>query len=43
MVKEEEELDKELDKKDNKDKNAELVNPTIKWEPYKPLEEENSF
>ena len=37
------ELDKDLDKEDNKDKNTELVDLTIKREPYKPLEEEKGF
>jgi hypothetical protein len=43
VVDKEEELDKDLDEKDDKDKDAELVNPTIKREPYKPPEEEDSF
>ena len=42
-MEEEEELDKDLDKEDNKDKDIELVNLTIKWEPYEPLEEEEAF
>jgi hypothetical protein len=42
-VEEEEESDEDLDKKDDEDKDAELVNPTIKREPRKPPEEENSF
>jgi len=37
------ELDKSLDKEDNKDKDIELVNLTIKWEPRKPLEKEEGF
>ena len=40
---ESQELDKDLDKEDNKDKNAELVDLTIKREPYEPLEEEEGF
>jgi hypothetical protein len=36
-------LDKDLDEEDDKDKNAELVDPTIKREPYKPPEEEEGF
>ena len=43
VVEEEVELDKDLDKEDDKDKNIELVDPTIKREPYKPLEEKEGF
>jgi hypothetical protein len=37
------ESDKDLDKEDDEDKNTELVNPTIKQEPYEPPEEEEGF
>jgi len=40
---ESQELDEDLDKEDDEDKNAELVNPTIKQEPREPLEEEEGF
>jgi len=40
---ESQELDKDLNKEDNKDKDTELVNPTIKREPREPLEEEEGF
>jgi len=36
-------LDEDLDKEDNKNKDAELVNPTIKWEPCEPPEEGEGF
>jgi len=36
-------LDKDLDEEDDEDKNAELVDPTIKQEPCEPLEEEEGF
>ena len=37
------ELDEDLNKEDNKDKNTELVNLTIKQELYKPLKEKKGF
>ena len=40
---ESQELDEDLDEEDNKDKNTELVNPTIKQKPCKPPEEEKGF
>jgi len=40
---ESQESDEDLDKEDDEDKNAELVNLTIKREPYKPPEEEKGF
>jgi hypothetical protein len=42
-VEEEEELDKDLDEKDDEDKDTELVDPTIKREPREPPEEEDGF
>ena len=43
VVKEEEESDEDLNEKDNKNEGVKLVNPTIKLEPYEPLEEKNGF
>ena len=40
---ESQESDEDLNKEDNKDKNIELANPTIKRKPYKPLEEEEGL
>jgi hypothetical protein len=37
------ESDKDLNKKDNEDKNTKLVNLTIKWKPCEPLKEKESF
>ena len=36
-------MDEDLNKENNKDKDVELVNLTIKREPPKPLEEEEGF
>ena len=40
---ESQESDEDLDEEDDEDENAELVDPTIKREPYKPPEEEEGF
>jgi len=36
-------LDEDLDKEDDEDEDAELVDPTIEREPREPLEEEEGF
>jgi hypothetical protein len=36
-------LDEDLYEEDDEDKDIELVDPTIKQEPYKPPEEEEGF